>query len=75
MREFTVRAYEDHWLVREEGGGEEKVVEGQQALTEALAWRPAATRPTVARKPRTRRTKEQIAAAKAAKEAAEVAQA
>lgn len=67
MREFNVRAYEDHWLVSEEGGGELKVIASADALVKELSWQPIGTppveKPRVVRK-RTRRTRAQIAAAK-----------
>ena len=45
MREFTVRAYEDHWIVQEEAGGTPEIIEGADALVKALAWQPIEQKP------------------------------
>ena len=66
MREFHVRAYEDHWLVREEGDSEEKIVMGDKSLSETLSWQPWVAPPTAkaVTKKRKRRTKAELEAIK-----------
>jgi len=68
MREFNVRAYEDHWIVQEEGGPAE-IVEGTDDILKAIAWQPWVAPPTVkvVKKKRKRRTKAELEAIEYAK--------